>query len=39
MELIDRVISALDDKNVLISIFMDVSKEFDTLDHTPLLHK
>ena len=39
MELIDRVISALDDKNVLISIFMDVSKEFDTLDHIPLLHK
>ena len=39
MELMDRVISALDDKDLPISIFMDLSKAFDTLDHTTLLHK
>ena len=35
----DRVISALDDKDLPISIFMDLSNAFDTLDHTTLLHK
>ena len=35
----DRVISALDNKDLPISIFMDLSKAFDTLDHTTLLHK
>ena len=39
MELMDRVISALDDKDLPISIFMDLSRAFDTLDHTTLLHK
>ena len=39
MELMDRVISALDDKDLPISIFMDLSKAFDTLEHTTLLHK
>ena len=33
MELVDRVISALDDKDLPISIFMDLSKAFDMLDH------
>ena len=35
----DRVISALDDKDLPTAIFMDLSKAFDTLDHTTLLHK
>ena len=39
MELMDHVISALDDKDLPIFIFMDLSKAFDTLGHTTLLHK
>ena len=33
MELIDRVITELNEKRLPISIFMDLSKAFDTLDH------
>ena len=32
----DRVIFALDDKDLPISIFMDLSKAFDTLDQQKL---
>ena len=39
MELMDRVISALDDKDLPISIFMDLSKVFDALHCKTLLHK
>ena len=39
MELLDRVFSALDDKKLLVSIFMDLSKAFDTLDHKILINK
>ena len=32
IELVDRIITALDDKKLPISIFMDLSKVFDTLN-------
>ena len=38
-ELIDRVISALDEKSLPIPVFMYLSKAFDTLDHQTLLNK
>ena len=39
VELMDRVITALEEKRLPISIFMDLSKAFDTLDHKILLSK
>ena len=39
MELMDRVITALNEKRIPISIFMDLSKAFDTLDHEIPLSK
>ena len=39
MELLDRVLSALNDKKLPVSIFMDLSKAIGTLDHTILLNK
>ena len=35
----DHIMSALDAKKIPLSIFMDLSKAFDTLDQTTLIHK
>ena len=39
IELTDHILSALDEKKWPLSIFMDLSKAFDTLDHTILIRK
>ena len=39
IELIDRILLDLDNKKNPITVYMDLSKAFDTLDHTILLHK
>ena len=38
-ELTDRIITALDNHNTPLNIFLDLSKAFDTLDHTILSDK
>ena len=39
LELTDRIISAMDNNDVPIGIFLDLSKAFDTIDHNILLNK
>ena len=39
LELIDRIMNDIENRNISIAIFLDLSKAFDTLDHKILLHK
>ena len=39
MELTDEILKDIDDKNISLAIFMDLSKGFDTLDHGILIKK
>jgi len=39
LELVDRIIHEIDTGNIPIAFFIDLSKAFDTLDHTILQHK
>ena len=39
LEFVDRINNLLDSRNTPLAIFMDLSKAFDTINHTILIHK
>lgn len=39
LEIIHRIVNKMDKKEIPINIYLDLSKAFDTLDHTILTHK
>ena len=39
IEITDNIISELEKKNIIAGIYLDLSKDFDTVDHNILLHK
>ena len=39
VELVNRILHSIDNKELLLAIYMDLSKAFDTLDHIILSNK
>ena len=39
LELIDRILTCMDNKEIPINIYLDMSKALDTLDHSTLIDK